>query len=242
MTFQDFFLESFKDLPEEVLSQIRIMAKRIKDFLWVNFKRPKNLGIIEAETRSMPIIRKFSIILDPKKNPGCEAIYQTTKITFFQERLRSLSLSDIEELLVHEVIHGVQHYQTEGPSYKKVVQDILANKSPDLTPYHLDPTEFEAHLGAIRFQLFNRLKNIKKTTLEVQRSDSAWGRQKTMLLKELEQFIRQPLKETLSNGFSLPAWVKTNVKFLESLVKSPQHLKTFKNRLFQVWQELSKFE
>ncbi len=246
MTFRDFFLESFKDLPEEVISQIRIMAKRVKDSVWNPIKKPEVLGIIEAETRSMPLIRKVCIILDPKKNPGAHAQFEEkngkTNIILYQTRIQGMNLADLEELLAHETIHLVQHYQKEGPAYKKVVQDLLKHKATDLTDYHLDPTEFEAHLGAIRFQLFNRYQNIKRSTLEIQRSDAQWSKQRNLLLKELEQFIRTPLSESLSNGFSLPTWIKSNTKFLQSLLKSPKHLKILKTRLYQVWTELKNLQ
>lgn len=234
MNFQTFFSESFKDLPEETLSQIHQFSRKLSQIQEPPAKKT-SLGSISVVNRETNRVKNIPLVLSPE-NISAVGEWTGKQIVLYWKGIQNLNAANLEKFLVHEVWHGVQHYKDTSETYDDAITTIRAGGLAHRKDYFLEPAEFEAHLGTLRFHLINHLKRVRTSTLEVQRSDVQWSKQKTLFLTDLEQFIRTPLKRTIRN---LPKWIIDDKNFLVACLESPKHLKLLKSRLFQVWSELS---
>lgn len=165
-------------------------------------------------------------------------------IILYDDNCRYLPEEKLVSVIIHELTHGFQQHKEYSTKYKKLVDA----KSPEAklkanSLYHKEPIEFDAFTTEIAHTIQIEYKKIKNNIANAKMPETKklMERKLEKFLLELKLFIKSPLDTYfVHKELSLPKSMETFEDMLKSIQENPALWKSFKNKMINLYNNLSK--
>ena len=217
---------------------------------WFNYfkdEKVDRIGVIKTfkfrdlETNQ---IKKVKILIAYGQEESSVAYYDKANnfAVLYQSVVKNFTDSELEAVIVHELTHGAQEYKITSPEYDAEVKKLAKGKPYNRQVYYLEPIEFDAHLTELGYRITEEYNKIKNGIAEavMQESKKVFERRLARFLLEFSIFIKADISSYLRfKELPLPSFFSTHTEFLETISKNPSSLKKLKQKLSQLYFDLT---
>jgi hypothetical protein len=263
----------FREIPEDTQLQAKTMAEKYfnkaKDLNSAELKAKANLIKQDptwkqyfkgkAATHYFKIGNISFIDLQTNKKEKAEvlviygyvgemyALYDQIKgkniILLFDHDCKDLSVPELEDYIIHELVHGFQEYKETSPEYDAEVEKLTRGEEYDRNIYYTEPVELDAYLtqiGNATKKQFNALK-IDISNAVLPETKRVMENRLEKFLLGLENFIRSPMKSYfLYKELPIPTKALAKVQeFLETIDKNEKLKNSFKLKMTKLYNKLT---
>ena len=174
------------------------------------------------------------------------ALYDQIKgkniIFLFDHDCKDLSVSQLEDYITHELVHGFQQYTQTSPEYDAEVEKITRGEDFDKTIYYTEPVELDAYLtqigNAIKKQF--RALNIDISNARLPETKRVMENRLEKFLLELKNFIISPMKSYfLYKELPVPKSIEAVQDMLETIDKNEKLRNYFKLKMTKLYNNLT---
>ena len=262
----------FREIPEDTQAQTRVIAekyfKKAKDLsssdlktkahsikqdpIWKKYFKGKqathylklgNISFTDLQTNKK---KRAEVLVIYGYVGEMYALYHEVNgrniIFLFDHDCKELSISELEDYIIHELVHGFQQYTQTSPEYDAEVEKLTRGEEFDRNIYYTEPAELDAYLtqiGNATKNQFNALK-IDIANAVLPETKQVMEKRLEKFLLGLENFIRSPMKSYfLYKELPIPTKALAKVQeFLETIDKNEKLKNYFKTKLTKLYNHL----
>ena len=262
----------FREIPEEIQAQTKVIAekyfKKAKDLsssdlktkahsikqdpIWKKYFKGKqathylklgNISFIDLQTNKK---KRAEVLVIYGYVGEMYALYDQIKgknmIFLFDHDCKDLSVSQLEDYITHELVHGFQQYTQTSPEYDAEVEKITRGEEFDKTIYYTEPVELDAYLTQIGNAIKKQFKalNIDISNARLPETKRVMENRLEKFLLELKNFITSPMKSYfLYKELPVPKSIEAVQDMLETIDKNKKLRNYFKLKMTKLYNNLT---
>ena len=266
---------NFREIPQEVqdqakkiaekyfnkaratdLAELKTKARPIKeDPIWRKYFKGKkathylkigNISFVDLQTNKN---KKAEVIVIYGYVGELYALYDQVKgkniIFLFDYDCKDLSVVELEDYIIHELVHGFQQYTQTSPEYDAEVEKITRGEDFDKTIYYTEPAELDAYLTQIGTAIKKQHNALKTDIINARLPETKRVMEKRLekFLLELKNFIVSPMKSYfLYKELPVPKSLVSVQDMLETIDQNEKLKNYFKTKLTKLYIKLSNNE
>ena len=266
---------NFREIPQEVqdqakkiaekyfnkaratdLAELKTKARPIKeDPIWRKYFKGKkathylkigNISFVDLQTNKN---KRAEVIVIYGYVGELYALYDQVKgkniIFLFDYDCKDLSVVELEDYIIHELVHGFQQYTQTSPEYDAEVEKITRGEDFDKTVYYTEPVELDAYLTQIGTAIKKQYNALKTDIINARLPETKRVMEKRLekFLLELKNFIVSPMKSYfLYKELPVPKSLASVQDMLETIDQNEKLKNYFKTKLTKLYIKLSNNE
>ena len=266
---------NFREIPQEVqdqakkiaekyfnkaratdLAELKTKARPIKeDPIWRKYFKGKkathylkigNISFVDLQTNKN---KRAEVIVIYGYVGELYALYDQVKgkniIFLFDYDCKDLSVVELEDYIIHELVHGFQQYTQTSPEYDAEVEKITRGEDFDKTIYYTEPAELDAYLTQIGTAIKKQYNALKTDIINARLPETKRVMEKRLekFLLELKNFIVSPMKSYfLYKELPVPKSLVSVQDMLETIDQNEKLKNYFKTKLTKLYIKLSNGE
>ena len=262
----------FREIPEDTQAQTKVIAEKYfkkaknlsssdlktkahsikQDPIWRKYFKGKkathylkigNISFTDLQTNKK---KRAEVLVIYGYVGEMYALYDQIKgkniIFLFDYDCKDLSVSQLEDYITHELVHGFQQYTQTSPEYDAQVEKITRGEDFDKTIYYTEPVELDAYLtqigNAIKKQF--RALNIDISNARLPETKRVMENRLEKFLLELKNFIISPMKSYfLYKELPVPKSIEAVQDMLETIDKNEKLRNYFKLKMTKLYNNLT---
>lgn len=262
----------FREIPEDTQAQTKVIAEKYfkkaknlsssdlktkahsikQDPIWRKYFKGKkathylkigNISFTDLQTSKK---KRAEVLVIYGYVGEMYALYDQIKgkniIFLFDHDCKDLSVSQLEDYITHELVHGFQQYTQTSPEYNAEVEKITRGEDFDKTIYYTEPVELDAYLTQIGNAIKKQFQalNIDISNARLPETKRVMENRLEKFLLELKNFIISPMKSYfLYKELPVPKSIEAVQDMLETIDKNEKLRKYFKLKMTKLYNNLT---